>query len=68
MRTPTAETIKYLKDNYSGKTIKIISMSGESNYDGKTGVVKFVDGMGQLHGTWGGLALIPGEDSFEVIE
>jgi hypothetical protein len=68
MRTPTAETIKYLKDNYSGKTIKIISMSGESNYDGKTGVVEFVDGMGQLHGTWGGLALIPGEDSFEVIK
>jgi acetylornithine/succinyldiaminopimelate/putrescine aminotransferase len=67
-RTPTAETIKYLKDNYLGKTIKIISMSGESKYDSKTGVVKFVDDMGQLHGTWGGLSLIPGEDSFEVIE
>lgn len=52
---------------YIGKKIKIISMSGEFGYDGREGVVQYIDDMGQLHGTWGGLAVIPDEDDFEVI-
>jgi len=34
------------------------------NYDGRVGVVEHIDSMGQLHGTWGGLALIPEEDEY----
>ena len=48
--------------------IRIIHMQGESHYDGKTGVIESIDDIGQLHGTWGGCALIPGVDIFEVIE
>lgn len=51
-----------------GDKIRIISMEGEPNYTGKEGVVEFIDGIGQLHGTWGGLAVIPGEDDFVVIK
>ena len=51
-----------------GKTIRIIEMENEPGYLGRTGKVEFVDDQGQLHGTWGGLAIIPGIDSFEVID
>lgn len=51
-----------------GDTIRIIQMKGEVGYGGKEGKVTVVDGIGQLHGTWGGLAVIPGEDVFEVIK
>ena len=51
-----------------GDTIRIIYMSGEPNYEGRTGKITHIDSIGQLHGTWGGLAVIPGEDKFEVIE
>ena len=51
-----------------GDTIRIIDMSGEPRYCGREGVVTHIDSMGQLHGTWGGLAVIPGTDSFEVLE
>lgn len=50
-----------------GDTIKIIEMKGEPNYTGRTGIIKFIDSMGQLHGTWGGLAIVPEEDKIEVI-
>ena len=51
-----------------GKTIRIDWMDGEPQYAGKTGVVEFVDDAGQMHGTWGGCAVIPGTDGFTVIE
>ena len=51
-----------------GDTIKIIQMSGEPQYNGRTGVVEFIDSLGQIHGTWGGCALIPGVDRFAVIK
>ena len=50
-----------------GDTIRIISMDGEPQYEGKIGVVKKIDDASQIHGTWGGCALIPGLDRFEVI-
>ena len=51
-----------------GDKIKIHHMAGEDNsYDGKEGTVEHIDGIGQLHGTWGGVAVIPGVDDFEVI-
>ena len=50
-----------------GDTIRIIEMQGEPQYTGREGVVRSIDDMGQLHGSFGGLALIPGEDQFELI-
>ena len=50
-----------------GSTIKIISMAGEPEYTGKVGKITKIDDAGQLHGTWGGLALIPGDDKFELV-
>ena len=51
-----------------GDTIKIIHMKDEPGYDGTIGVVDLIDDAGQLHGTWGGLAVIPELDEFEVIK
>lgn len=56
-----------MNEDLIGKTIRIVSMRGESRYDGRTGVVEYIDGIGQLHGTWGGLAVQPENDEFEVI-
>lgn len=51
-----------------GDYIKIIDMEGEPQYAGREGYVNHVDDAGQIHGTWGGCALIPGKDSYEVLE
>jgi hypothetical protein len=51
-----------------GDKIRIIYMEGEPQYSGKEGVVRTIDDMGQIHGSWGGCAVIPGVDEFEVIE
>lgn len=50
-----------------GTKIRITSMDGEPQYTGKEGVITHIDGAGQLHGTWGGCAIIPGIDTFEII-
>ena len=50
-----------------GDVIKIISMQGEPDYAGRSGIVTRIDSLGQIHGTWGGLAIIPGEDTFQII-
>jgi hypothetical protein len=50
-----------------GSTVKIISMAGEPEYTNKVGKITMIDDAGQLHGTWGGLALIPGDDKFELV-
>jgi hypothetical protein len=42
-------------------------MDGEPQYSGKEGVVNHIDSIGQLHGTWGGLAVNPNVDRFRVI-
>lgn len=62
-----AERYKHLV----GKTIRIESMPNEPrerDYIGREGEVLFVDDMGDLHGTWGGLALIPNVDSWSVLD
>lgn len=51
-----------------GQKVKIIDMEGEPQYIGKEGVIEHIDSIGQLHGSWGGCALIPGLDSFKIIE
>ena len=51
-----------------GDKIQIIEMLGEPNYTGRVGIVEFIDSMGQLHGTWGGLAVQEENDQYIVIE
>ena len=51
-----------------GDKIKILNMQGEPAYEGKEGYVTSIDSIGQIHGTWGGCALIPSEDSYTVTE
>lgn len=51
-----------------GDKIRIIEMKGEPQYTGKVGIVEHIDDIGQLHGTWGGCALIPSEDTYEIID
>ena len=50
-----------------GDKIRIIYMDGEPQYTGAEGIVRSIDSMKQIHGSWGGCALIPGVDQFEVI-
>lgn len=50
-----------------GDKIRIIYMDGEPQYTGAEGFVTHIDDMKQIHGNWGGCALIPGIDSYEVI-
>lgn len=52
---------------YMGKTIRIDRVRGALNYIGRKGKVTHVDEKGQLHGTWGSLALIPEEDKISII-
>lgn len=48
--------ILHLEDRYSPEP-----------YEGREGVVKYIDSLGQLHGTWGGLAVIPETDEIEIL-
>lgn len=50
-----------------GNKIRIIHMNGEPQYSGKTGIVEVIDDIRQIHGSWGGCALIHGVDDYEVI-
>ena len=50
-----------------GDTIKIIKMEGEPQYINREGGVTHIDDAGQIHGTWGGCALILEIDTFITI-
>lgn len=50
-----------------GDKIRILNMQGEPEYAGKEGVIKHIDAIGQIHGTWGGCAVIPATDSYVVL-
>ena len=51
-----------------GDKIKIIYMDGEPDYSGRVGIITHIDDAGQLHGTWGGCAVIPEVDEIVVLE
>lgn len=51
-----------------GDKIRIISMHNEPQYNDKEGIIEFIDDWGQLHGTWGGCALIPKVDKFKLVK
>jgi hypothetical protein len=53
-----------------GDVIRIIELDDpyDKTYPGRTGTVTWIDDAGQLHGTWGGLAVIPEVDLYEIIK
>lgn len=51
-----------------GDSIKVIKMEGEPDYSNRVGTVTAIDGIGQLHGTWGGLAIIPKKDTYQILK
>lgn len=50
-----------------GDTVKILTMYSDSSFDGKTGAVRMIDDLGQLHGTWGPVPIKPEIDDYFVI-
>ena len=57
------------KEPEVGDDIIIIKLAEEksNNYSLRRGTIEFIDDAGQLHGTWGGLAVIPEEDTFVIV-
>ena len=51
-----------------GDRIKIINMEGETHYTNREGVVTHIDSAGQIHGTWGGCAIIPEVDTYIIMK
>ena len=51
----------------NGDTIKIIKMEGEPQYTDREGVVTHIDDAGQIHGTWGGCAIVPEIDTYIIL-
>lgn len=48
-----------VSDAKVGDYIEVVEMLGEPKYRGRKGIVESIDDQGQLHGTWGGLAVNP---------
>ena len=51
-----------------GDKIRINYMKDQPDYTGREGIVHSIDSFLRLHGSWGGLAVIPEVDDYEVIE
>jgi hypothetical protein len=43
-------------------------MEGEPQYTDREGVVTHIDDAGQIHGTWGGCAIIPEVDTYIILK
>lgn len=54
------------EEEYLGKKV-FVSIEDPWHPIHAEGIVERVDDMGQLHGTWGSLAAIPGIDSIQII-
>jgi hypothetical protein len=50
-----------------GEKIVILEMIGEPHYNNRQGTITLIDDWGQLHGTWGGLAVQPERDKIKKI-
>ena len=57
-----------MNEIHVGDKIKIIHMDGEPHYKGREGVVTHIDDAGQIHGTWGGCAIVSEVDEFIILE
>ena len=51
-----------------GDKLRIVCMNGEPQYSGRVGIVEHIDDIGQIHGSWGGCALIHSVDQYKLIE
>lgn len=53
-----------------GDVIRIIELNDpyDKTYPGRIGTVTCIDDAGQIHGTWGGLAVIPKVDKYQIIK
>jgi len=51
-----------------GDHLRIVKMAGEPQYANRDGWVTHIDDARQIHGTWGGCALIPGDDEWIILE
>ena len=58
-----------------GDTLRIINMEGEPQYAGKIGIVTKINPaypplgiLEQWHGTWGGCAIQPEHDTYEILQ
>lgn len=51
-----------------GAKVLIVDMEGEPRYSGRYGIIEHIDDIGQLHGTWGGCALVPSIDKFIIVK
>lgn len=59
-----------------GDKIQIIALAAEpktgvadpaaKEYEGRIGVVEYIDDLGILHGTWGGLGILP-KDTYKIL-
>lgn len=63
-----------MSDYKIGQQIRIIHMDDNNGmdtqaygYNDKVGIIDFIDGIDQLHGTWGGLTVNPDVDEIEII-
>ena len=52
---------------HPGDSIHIFTMYGEPQYTDRVGTVTRIDDIGQIHGTWGGLALTQ-DDDWEIVD
>lgn len=68
---------EYISTVRVGDTICILSLApnadgnhdpAEKHYVGKEGVVQSIDDKGNIHGTWGGISLLHGLDSYAIIK
>ena len=76
-----SDLVEYVKDTarehlkaQPGDVISIIRMDDKdgtdkqaADYNGAIGYVTFIDDAGQIHGSWGGLALIPEVDKYKIM-
>ena len=51
-----------------GCKIKIVNMQGEPQYTNREGIVTHIDDACQIHGTWGGCAIIPSVDTYIIVK
>lgn len=58
--------VQNLRKKYEGKQVHVV-INDPYRFVDEIGTVTEVDDAGQLHGTWGGLAAIPGEDVIELV-
>lgn len=50
------------------RIVKLKSSNGNTNLNGREGVVTLINGEGQLRGTWGSVSIIEGVDEIEIIK